>query len=106
MILINKAFAKVWKVERKENYIALNISTGDKQQDGSWKNSNWNARLVGKAKHIALSEGDRIEIKSAKIENIYDKANNKNWLNIIIFDFINQGDGFVPIDEPNNELPF
>lgn len=117
MILINKAYAKVWKVERKENYIALNISTGDKQQDGTYKNSSWNARLVGKAKDIQVNEGDRIEIKSAKIENIYDKETNKNWLNIIIFDFINQnacpglddvdGDGFVPInDSDSSELPF
>ena len=118
MILINKAYAKVWKVDVKEKYTALQISTGDKQADGTYKNSNWNARLVGKAKDIPVSEGDRIEIKSAKIENIYDKANNKNWLNVIIFDFENQdsfncpslddvdGDGFKPVSEDNDLLPF
>ena len=117
MILINKAYAKVWKVDVKEKYIALQMTTGDKQTDGSYKNSSWNARLVGKAKDIQINEGDGIEIKSAKIENIYDKTNKKNWLNIIIFDFENQdscpgfcdvdGDGFKPIDSLDEELlPF
>ena len=94
MILINKAYAKVFRVDVKEKYTSLTIGTSDKQQDGSYKNSNWNARLVGKAKDIAVNEGDRIEIKSAKIENIYDKENKKNWLNIIIFDFeVSGGNG-------------
>ena len=118
MILINKAYAKVWKVDVKENYTALSISTGDKQTDGSYKNSSWNARLVGKTKDIPVSEGNRIEIKSAKIENIYNKETKKTWLNIIIFDFENQdsfncpglddvdGDGFKPISDSDDELPF
>lgn len=108
MILINKAYAKVWKVDPRQNYTALNISTGDKQQDGSYKNSNWNARLVGKAKDITVNEGDRIEITSAKIENIWDKQNNRNWLNVIIFDFVVQDSdgGFKPIEEDEEELPF
>ncbi len=120
MILINKAYAKVWKVDVKEKYTSLQITTGDKQADGSYKNSSWNARLVGKAKDILVNKDDRIEIKSAKIENIYDKVNKKSWLNIIIFDFENkdtfncpglddvdaEDDGFYPIDAGGDELPF
>ena len=49
MILFNKGFFKVWKVEQKEKYTSLQCSTGDKQQDGTYKNSNWNVRLVGDA---------------------------------------------------------
>lgn len=99
MILINKAFAKVWKVDVKEKYTSLQITTGDKQQDGSYKNSNWNCRLVGKAKDIMVNEGDRIEITSAKIENIYNKETKKTWLNVIIFDFKLQGESEVSIPD-------
>lgn len=72
----SKIFAKVWKVEEKEKYIALQISIGDKQQDGTYKNSGWNCRIVGKAKDIKVSENDNIIITSAKIENIYNKEQN------------------------------
>ena len=106
MILINKAFAKVWKVDKKEKYTALNISTSDKQQDGTYKNSSWNARLVGKSKDIAINEGDRITITSAKIENIYNKEQKKSWLNIIVFDLTVDGsDGFKEVEE-DTDLPF
>ena len=105
-----KIYAKVWKVEKKENYVALNISTSDKQQDGTYKNSSWNCRLVGQAKDFIVNEGDRITITSAKIENIYNKEQGKSWLNIIVFEFenenVNNNDGFKPIDDSDDDLPF
>ena len=105
----DKIYAKVWKVDKKEKYTSLQISTSDKQQDGTYKNSGWNCRLVGKAKDIAVNENDRIVITSAKIENIYDKENKKSWLNIIVFDFTNEngGDGFhVPSLDEVEEMPW
>ena len=104
MILIKKAFMKIWKVTPKEKYVLVNASSSEKVEDG-YKNSNWNLRLVGKAKDIELHEGDRIEIISAKIENVFDKKNNKNWLSIIVFDFINQTDcksGNVKIEDDDD----
>ena len=97
----NKIYAKVWRVDKKENYTAVSISTSDKQQDGSYKNSSWSCRLVGKAKDVIVEEGDLLTINSAKIENIYDKEAKKCWLNIIVFDaYVKQGwndeNGFKP----------
>ena len=104
----SKIYAKVWKVDKKENYTALNISTSDKQQDGTYKNSSWNARLVGKAKDVQVNEGDRITITSAKIENIYNKEQKRSWLNIIVFDLeVDSSDGFRPLDDGEDDvLPF
>ena len=82
----NKIYAKVWKVDKKEKYTALRVSTGEKQEDGAWKNSNWNAKLVGKVKDMDVTKGDTLIIKSAKIENPYDKKNDKEWLCIVVFD--------------------
>jgi len=103
MILFNKAFMKVWKVEKKEKYTALNCSTSDKQQDGSYKNSNWNVRLVGKANDVEVGEGDRIEVVSGKVENIYNKEQGKSWLNVIVFDVVKQGE---TIEVTDDSLPF
>ena len=112
MILINKAFLKIWKVETKEKYVVANTSSGDKQQDGTYKNSNWSVRFVGKCFESAkgLEEGDSIIVKSAKIENIWDKQKERNWLNLIVFDFEEQGakedSGFYPVDDGEDDLPF
>lgn len=105
----SKIYAKVWKVDKKEKYTSLTISTSDKQQDGSYKNSNWNCRVVGQAKDIDVSDGDRIVIDSAKIENVWDKENKKNWLNIIVFNFETEGqqeNPFVESDSSDDQLPF
>lgn len=107
----SKIYAKVWKVDKKENYTALQISTGDKQQDGTYKNSGWNCRLVGKAKDIQVNESDSIVITAAKIENIYNAEQKKSWLNIIVFDFENNSvddNPFVKSDEvlEDDQLPF
>ena len=103
MILFNKAFLKVWKVDKKDKYTALSCSTSDKQQDGTYKNSNWNVRLVGKAKDVEVAEGDRIVVKSGKVENIFDKENNRNWLNVIVFE-LETDEGFTSVD--SDSLPF
>ena len=108
----NKIYAKVWKVDKKENYTALRVSTGEKQEDGTWKNSNWNARLVGKAKDIDVSEGDKLIIKSAKIENPYDKKNDKEWLCIVVFDAdvgsvaVKSDNEWQQVDDSEEILPF
>lgn len=97
-------YGKVFSVDDKGIYKKIVLGTGDKQQDGTWKNSSWNCRLVGKAKDIQVSKDDRIKVTSAKIENVYDKKNNKSWLNVIIFNFENDS-GFVLLED-DDELPF
>ena len=110
MILFNKAFLKVWIVDRKDKYTGITASTGDKQQDGTYKNSSWNCRLIGKAHDLNVAEGDRIEVLSGKVENIYNKEQGKSWLNVIIFDAAKQGGadaGNAPIEiDDSSELPF
>ena len=108
MILFNKAYLKVWKVERKDKYTAITASSGDKQQDGTYKNSSWNCRLIGKAHDLFVGEGDRIEVLSGKVENIYNKEQGKSWLNVIVFDAVKQGTSTnnVPVDSNEDYLPF
>lgn len=100
-----KIYAKVWKVEKREKYTALQVSTVEKQQDGSYKNSGWNCRLVGKAKEFPVNKGDRIIITSAKIENVYNAEQKKSWLNIIVFDLESEASNDNPF-ESDDDLPF
>ncbi|MGL5964333.1 MAG: hypothetical protein ACRCZ2_08070, partial [Fusobacteriaceae bacterium] len=45
--------------------------------------------FIGKALDGAkrLNEGDKIEIISAKIENVFVKEKNQSYINIAVFDF-------------------
>lgn len=101
MIIIKKAYMKVWKIDKQEKYTRANATTSEKVEDLGYKNSNWSLMLVGKSREVDIKEGDRIEIKSAKIENIWDKENKKNWLNVIVFDFVN-----LTQQEDMDDVPF
>jgi len=105
MIYIEKAFLKIWEVEQKEKYAQGKASTSDKQQDGSWKNSSWFIKFVGKgfAKSKNLNTGDRIEVTKGKLENIYNKEQNKSYCNFIVFDFERQNENFESNEE---DCPF
>ena len=90
--LKDKSFATVWKVEDKGNYVNARISTSDKKLDGTYENSNWFARFIGKCKDrsLTLDEKDRITILQGKVENrSYTDAQGekKNFLNVLIFDY-------------------
>ena len=90
--LSDKAYATVWKVEDKGNYVNARISSSTKKQDGTYENSNWFARFIGKCKDqsLTLGEKDRITITQGKVENrTYTDAQGekKNALNVLIFDF-------------------
>ena len=118
MILFNKAFFKVWKAEDKGKYTLCSVSTGDKQQDGTYKNSNWNLKLIGDKGERDVLEGDTIVAIKGKVENVWDKKNEKNWLNVIVFQWEVQrsetsaavkeakDDGFYPVDDEDEDLPF
>lgn len=66
-------YAKVWKVDTKEKYMELKISTSETDRDGVTKYSNWWPRVIGHAfnslKEDGVKEGDRIVITTAKFEN-------------------------------------
>lgn len=70
----DKIFAKVWKIDKKEKYADLRISTSEKvEKDGntSYINSNWFVRAVGKAFNQLkdINEGDKVVITKAKLSN-------------------------------------
>lgn len=79
----------VFQVQKEEKYVDVNLSTSEKQQDGEWKNSQWNTRFVGKAceKAKELSDKDRIALLSFKMENVYVKEKNASYTNVIVYDF-------------------
>jgi len=85
-------YAKVWEIsERKDKYTDFRFSTSEKLEDGTYKNSNWNGRLVGHAFNAIpkLEPGQRIIIKSAKITNEAYKnqdGQNRSYLRVVIFE--------------------
>jgi hypothetical protein len=88
-IMFKDAYATYWGTqEEKEKYATVKVSTGDKQKDGSYVNTNWFARFVGKAfeKLNQLESKDKIKI-SGKVSNPYNKDDKKSYLNLVVFDF-------------------
>lgn len=65
------SYAKVWKIDRKEKYTDVRISTSEKLEDGTYKNSNWFARAIGHAHNsfASVGEGDRIIITKCRFSN-------------------------------------
>lgn len=97
-------YATYWGTqEEKERYATVKISTGDKQQDGSYVNTNWFARFVGKAfeKLDQLENKDKIRI-TGKVSNPYNKETKKSYLNLVVFDF-EFSDAAKKSTEKNNE---
>lgn len=93
MFRIENAYATVWSVEDKGNYVKGRISTSEKNKEGKYVNSNWFVTFVGKAKEsaLALSTKDRIKITSGKISNTTtgEGKNKKTYTNVTIFEFEN-----------------
>lgn len=85
MFWVENTYAKIWKIESKEKYDDLRISTSEKdnREEGKFINSNWFARCIGHAhQQIAngeFNEGDRVKIAKGKISNeaYEDKDGNK-----------------------------
>lgn len=73
MIFIHdKIYAKVWKVEKFEKYIDLQVTTSEKDKDGNYSNSGWFPRLIGHAFNAlkdTIKEGDTLIINKCKLTN-------------------------------------
>ena len=98
MFYIKDQFAKIWKVEREEKRIKLNISTSEKDRDNKWHNSYWNAIALGTAKtqieNGEIKESDFCKIASGKVTNESYTAkdgNKKSYLQVTIFAFDTNG---------------
>lgn len=120
MILVtgNKIYSKIWKIDKKEKYADLRISTSEKvEKDGKteYVNSNWFARAVGKAFNQIkdYNEGDNAVIIKAKLSNeTYEKDGQKrSALKFVIMEFEGASDT-APVTQKNSDsdseedLPF
>ncbi len=78
------------KEAKRKNTVIANISTYEgKDQEGNNRYCSWKARFVGDAYEPALNleDKDKIEITSGKIENNYNKEQEKLYVVVTVFDF-------------------
>ena len=118
MVLVtgNKIYAKIWKIDKKEKYADLRISTSEKiEKDGNtdFINSNWFARAVGKAFNQIkdFNEGDNAVIVKAKLSNeTYEKDGQKrSALKFVIMEFEGASDTAPATQDTSDseeDLPF
>lgn len=93
MIFIHdKIYAKVWKVDKQDKYIDLQVTTSEKDAEGKYINSGWFPRLVGHAFNSlkdTIKEGDTLIINKCKLTNerYQDKdGNKKSRFKFVIFE--------------------
>ena len=68
----NTIYGKVWSVTKNDEYVDLKITTSEKAQDGTYKNSSWFPRLIGHAFNSlkdTIKAGDKIIITKSKFTN-------------------------------------
>lgn len=89
----NEIYATVWKATLADNkkYMDLQVTTSEKDQDGSWKNSSWFPRVIGHALQTLkdVKRGDRITITKSKFTNeAYEDANGdkKSYFRFVILE--------------------
>lgn len=93
----NKIYAKVWKVTHAENgkYIDLQITTSEKGSDGSYINSSWFPRAIGKSVNTLkdVKREDRIIITKSKFTNERKDTDNgiKSYFRFIILEAVIDG---------------
>lgn len=90
MIYFTNQYAKIWEIKMSEKYADLRISTSEKNQDGTYANSNWFARFLGGGLKdiVNFKEGDRVKITKGKVVNepYTDKAGNKkSFVRVMIY---------------------
>lgn len=93
MIFIHdKIYAKVWKVEKAEKYLDLQVTTSEKDKEGNYINSGWFPRLIGHAFNAlkdTIKEGDTLIITKCKITNERykdDEGNTKSRFKFVVLE--------------------
>ena len=93
-IRIANTYASLWSVDKQEKYSKAQISTSQKNQDGEWVNSNWNANFVGTAHTKSLAQEKtktpkRILITNGTVKTrTYEKDGQKKLaVDVTVFDF-------------------
>ena len=78
------------ETSKRKNTIIANISTYEgKDQDDNPRYCSWTTSFVGECFSLAqkLKNRDRIIIKRGKVENQYNKEQDKLYVNVTIFEF-------------------
>lgn len=107
----DKIFGKVWKVDKKEKYLDLQMTTSEKDKDGKYINSSWFPRVIGHAFNALkddLAEGDRIIITKSKFTNERYTAKDgstKSSFRFIILDAEKEGSEKTSENKPEEEKP-
>ena len=93
-IRIANTYASLWSVEKQEKYSKTQISTSEKDKNGEWTNSNWNANFVGSAHTKAAAQEKtktpkRILITNGTVKtHTYEKDGQKKLaVDVTVFDF-------------------
>lgn len=109
MIWINDTYLKIWQVDVNDKFVLCQVSSSSKQQDGTYKNSSWYAKFLGKAKEdaVSLEIGDKVKVLTGAVENIYNKELKKSFLSVLVFSFekVENSDRPYQADD-DDELPF
>ena len=80
----------VKEAEGRKNTVQATMSTYEgKDQHDKPRYCSWRTYFVGNAfeKALTLKDKDKILITSAKVENNYDKKNEKLYVKVTVFDF-------------------
>lgn len=75
---------------KMKNTVLADIYTYEgNDQDGNPKFSSWNCKFVGSGFELAktLKDRNKIVIKKGKVENVYNKEQEKLYVNVTVFDF-------------------
>jgi hypothetical protein len=111
MLNVTKSYVKIWELEDNGKYIQAKVGSSRKdKRDGTWINSHWFARFVGKCadQARALSKGDRIMITNGTVESVYSKERQRAYTSLTIFEFEQeqQQPQWEEFEIDDSELPF
>ncbi len=105
IFVTDKYYAKVWKVDKHEKYIDLQMTTSEKDRDGNYINSGWFARVIGHAYNSIqnVQAGDRLIVTKSKVSNekYVDKdGSHKTSLRVVILEAEIEGAAPTPEKAP------
>ncbi|QSX07754.1 hypothetical protein J0B03_07955 [Alkalibacter rhizosphaerae] len=81
-------YAKIYDLDRQENFIRCNLSTSKRNRKGEYEYMHWRGRIVGEGvlKTEGLRPGDSVKLEHAIAETYYVKDKKKAFTSIVIFD--------------------
>jgi len=103
-------YAKIWEINKKENYSEVSLTTRRKSKETGKYETDFRSkfvRFVGDA-HKKLQDvktSDTIKILGCDVQSRYNKDKNTNYVNYIVFDFEKANNESLP-EEATDDLPF